>query len=157
MEQKKRGIARRATTAAAKGWAYSLGIAGLYQEGLKIGNGLIAAGQIVRQKLTDGPQNHRHETFDEAVERLGLDEEHLIHQARVFSIRSWSWFASSMLAVAWLLGISFSDAPFSHALLCLGLILMSFTKQMTWRFRFCQIRDQELYAFWPWLFSPGRW
>lgn len=157
MEQKKPGIARRAAVGVGKAWAYSLGITSLAREFGRIGGNVAAGGGFVRRKLADGPQNYRNETFQEAIERLDLDEEHLVRQARVFSTRAWSWFASMMLATAWLARISISNAPWSHALLCFGLIGMSFAKSITWRFRFCQVRDRELYSFGPWFFNTRRW
>lgn len=155
MEQKKQK--RRIALGLAKAWAYSLGFTGLYRDGRRIGGNLSALANHVRRKLKDGPQNYRHETFREAVERLGLDEEHLIRQARAFNLRAHSWFAALMLSTAWLAAIPLSDAPWSHALVCVGAMSMTFAKAITNRFRFAQIRDAELYSFGPWFFSPARW
>lgn len=157
MEQQQRGIVRRASTNVAKAWAYSLGITSLVREGQRIAGNLATLGGQVRRKLADSPANYRHETFEAAIERLDLDEVHLVRQARAFNTRASSWFLALMLATGWLAYIPWSDSPVQHFVLCLGVMMMTFCKSITWRFRFCQIRDQELYSFGPWFFSPWRW
>ena len=157
MENTKHGIARRAVVGVGKAWFYSLGLTGLAHELRRIGGNVIAAGGYVRRKLNDGPHNYRRETFQDAVARLHLDHAHLVSQARVFNVRAFSWLAAMLLATAWLAGAAWSDAPLSHAVLCLGAMFATFSKAITWRFRFCQIRDQELYSFGPWFRNPGRW
>lgn len=157
MEQKKHGFARRATVGVAKAWAYSLGITSLAREGQRIAGNMGALGAHVRRKLNDSPANYRHEAFEEAVERLELDEAHLVRRGQDFNTRAASWFAALMLATGWLAYIPWSDAPLQHFILCLGLMFMTFSKSITWRFRYCQIRDAELYGFGPWFRSPGRW
>ena len=154
---KQPGIARRAVVGVGKAWFYSLGLTGLAHELRRIGGNVIAAGGYVRRKLQEGPQNYRHETFQDAVDRLGLDDAHLVRQARAFNTRALSWLTAMLLATAWLAGAAWSDAPFAHAALCLGAIFMTFSKAITNRFRFCQIRDQELYSFGPWFRNPARW
>lgn len=159
MEQKKqkRGIVRRAGGGLAKAWAYSLGFTGLYRDGQRIAGNLAALGTNVRRKLTDSPANYRHETFEAAVQRLDLDGVHLIRQARAFNVRAASWFLALMLSTGWLAYLPWSDSPIQHFILCLGLMFMTFAKSITWRFRYCQIRDAELYSFGPWFRNPGRW
>lgn len=156
-EQQKHGIMRRGAVGLAKAWSYSLGITSTGRELHRLGGNLGALARNAAGKLRSSPADFRHETFEEAVERLGLDEAHLIRQAKAFNKRSLAWYGSMVLSTAWLAGISYSDSPWSHALICGGLIGMSFAKAITWRFRFCQVRDQELYGFLPWFFSPGRW
>ena len=155
--EQKHGIVRRAGVGVAKAWAYSLGITSLYREGRRIAGSLGALGAGMRRKLSDGPENYRHETFEAAVQRLGLDGDELVRQARIFNLRAASWFAAMMLATSWMAYIPWSDAPLQHFVLCLGLVLMTGAKFITWRFRFCQIRDQELYSFMPWILNLGRW
>lgn len=159
MEQqpKKHGVARRAVVGVAKAWSYSLGITSLARELGRIGGNAAAAGGWVRQKLSDGPKNYRHETFQEAVDRLGLDEAHLVRQWRAFNLCAHSWMAAFLLATVWLAGAAWSDMPLSHGILCFGAMVFTFSKAITWRFRACQVRDAELYSFGPWFFSPGRW
>jgi len=158
MEQnKKHGVARRAVVGVAKAWSYSVGITSLVRELGRIGGNVAAAGGWIRRKLADGPENYRHETFQEAVDRLGLDEAHLVRQWRAFNLRAHSWMAALLLATAWLAGAAWSDAPLAHGVLCLGVMFLAFSKAITWRFRACQIRDAELYSFVPWFLSPGRW
>ena len=154
---KQHGIARRAIVGLGKAWSYSLGLTSLSRELGRIGGNVAAAGGYVRRKLKDGPQNYRHETFKDAVNRLGLDDAHLMRQARAFNLRAFSWLAAMLLATAWLAGVAWSDAPVTHAILCLGAIFMTFSKAITARFRYAQIRDQELYAFGPYIRNPGRW
>lgn len=156
-QQKKRGIARRAVVGVGKAWSYSLGITSAVREAVRIGGKVADGYRFVRNKLADGPHNYRHETFAEAVERLGLDEAHLIRQAKAFNLRGYSWLAALLLATAWLAGAAWSDAPVAHVILCLGVMILAFSKAITFRFRACQIRDNALYSFGPWFFSPGRW
>lgn len=160
MEQPKKqhGIVRRAAGGTAKAWAFSLGLTGLYSTGKRIVGNVGAAGAYVRRKLNDSPDNYRRESFEEAVERLHLSEEHLINQAKAFNTRSMSWLASMVLATGWLAWLAASDALTVLAfVLWLGLMFMTGALTITWRFRFCQIRDQELYSFVPWFSNPGRW
>lgn len=156
-QQHKHGIARRTGVGLAKAWSYSLGITSLARTGQRIGGNLGALGKHVHRKLTDSPANYRHESFEEAVDRLGLDEAHLVRQARAFNVRAISWLAALALATGWLAYLPWSNSPFLHFVLCLGLMFMAFAKSFTWRFRYAQIRDQELYSFGPWFLSPGRW
>ncbi len=158
LQQKKRGIVRRAAGGVGKAWAYSLGLTSLYREGQRIVGTLGALGAHVRHKLSDSPANYRQESFDDAVERLSLDEAHLIKQAHIFQIRSMSWLAALLLATVWLAWQSLSGTlQLQGFIVWLGLMSMTSAKSITWRFRFCQIRDQELYSFGPWFRNPGRW
>ena len=156
--KKKPGIIRRAASGTAKAWAWSIGLPALVKTGKRIGGNLSAAGTHVRRQLNDSQANYRIESFKAAVERLGLDETHLIKQAKAFNTRALSWLASMILASGWLAWLAASDALTVQAfIIWVGLMTMTFAKTITWRFRFCQIRDQELYSFGPWLRSPGRW
>ena len=160
MEQPKKqhGIVRRAAGGTAKAWAFSLGLTGLYSTGKRIVGNVGAAGAYVRRKLNDSPDNYRRESFEEAVERLGLDEAHLIKQAKAFNVRALSWLASMVMATAWLVWLALSGTLTLQAFIVwLGLMVMTGAKCITWRFRYSQIRDQELYGFGPWFRNPGRW
>ncbi|MBW7900332.1 MAG: hypothetical protein H3C26_02570 [Rhodocyclaceae bacterium] len=152
--QKKHGIARRAVVGLGRAWLYSIGITSLGRTLGRIGGDINAGFGHVRRKLADG--NYRRESFQQAVERLDLDSEHLVHQARAFNVRAFSWLGAALLSLLWLLGAGWSDAPFSHAILCLGAVFMASCKSLSWRFRACQIRDGELYSFGPWFWSLGR-
>lgn len=156
-QQKKRGIVRRAASTTAHLWAKSLGLVGLADTLQRIGNNAGDLFHLAKSRIQDKPENHRHETFDEAVARLDLNEEHLLRQAQAFRIRAWSWFVSTMLATAWLAYIPHSSHPVQGFIVATALIFMCFAKCITWHFRFCQIRDQDLYAFGPWFRNPGRW
>lgn len=157
MEQtKKPGVARRAVVGVAKAWSYSIGLTSLARELGRIGGNVAHVGGYVRRKLADGPHNYRNEKFGEAVDRLGLDEAHLIRQARAFNRWAFWWLAVLLLATVWLAGASWSDAPVRQVILCFGIMFVAFAKASTWRYRFCQIRDAELYSFGPWFWSLGR-
>lgn len=156
--KKKHGIVRRAAVGVGKAWAYSLGLTSLYGTGKRISGNLAAGAAHVRRQLNDSPANYRHETFEQAVERLGLDEAHLIRRARIF--KRWaSWcFVATMVATAWLAYAPFTDRPFNAFLLTVGIIFMTGSQWLKWHFRFCQIRDQSLeLGFVQWLLNPGRW
>lgn len=158
-QQKKPGIVRRAAGGTAKLWAFSLGLTGLWNTGKRIGGNLSAAGAHVRRKLKDSPANYRHETFEDAVERLGLDEAHLVKQAKAFNVRALSWLASMVMATIWLGWLTLSATLTMQAfILWLGLMFMASAKFITWRFRYCQIMDRELYSFGTWFRDNlGRW
>lgn len=156
-QQKKPGRARRTVAFVGKAWAYSLGITSVKRELGRIGSNAATVGTWALRQLRSSPADYRHESFAEAIDRLGLAEEDLIRQARAFNLRAHSWLAALFLAAAWFAGAAWSDAPASHTVLCFGAMFLAFSKAITFRFRFCQCRDTELYAFWPWFFSPGRW
>ncbi|MDO8465277.1 MAG: hypothetical protein Q7S46_08510 [Gallionella sp.] len=162
MEQQKTGFKTgfvwRAATGTAKAWTYSLGITGLYRTGKGLSSKLSDAGAHVRRQLNDSPANYRHETFKQAIERQCLDEAHLIKRAKTFNTRSLSWLASMVMATAWLAWLALSGTLTLQAFIVwLGLMVMTGAKCITWRFRYSQIRDQELYGFGPWFRNPGRW
>lgn len=157
-QQKKPGFVRRAAGGTAKAWAFSLGFTELYRTFKRIGGNLSAANAHVRRQLNDKPENHRLETFEQAVDRLGLTEEHLIKQAKAFNTRSLSWLASMVMASAWLAYLALSGTLTLQAfILWLGLMFMTGAKSITWRFRYSQICHQELFSFGSWLRNPGRW
>lgn len=156
--QKKPGIVRRAAVGTAKAWAYSLGFTSLYRTTRRIGGNLSAVGEHVRRQLKDSPANHRHETFEQAIARLSLDEAQLIRRARIF--KRWaSWcFLATMLATAWLAYVPFTERPFNAFLLTVGVIFVTGSQWLKWHFRFCQIRDQSLeQGFVQWILNPRRW
>lgn len=155
--QKKPGIARRAVVGVGKVWAYSTGITSLARELGRIGGNLGGAAGAIRRKLSDGPQNYRNEKFQEAVDRLGLDEGDLVKLYKYCNTWGLGWLASLLLTTFWLAGAVWSNAPVLHVILCFGWMFVTFSKAITWRFRACQIRDAELYSFGPWFLSPGRW
>lgn len=156
--KKKPGIVRRAATGTAKAWAYSIGLPSLLRTGKRIGGNLSAAGAHVRRQLNDSPANYRREMFIEAVERQGLDEEHLIKRAKIFNTASLSWLVAMLMVTAWLGWLALGTLTLKAFLLCLGLMFMTGAKTIIWRFRYCQIRDQSLeQGFVQWLHSPGRW
>lgn len=157
--QKKSGIVRRAARGTAKAWAFSIGLTGLISTGKRIYGNLSAVGAHVRRQLNDSAADYRVESFDDAVNRLGIDEAHLIKQAKAFNTRSLSWLASMVMASACLAYLALSGTLTLQAfILWLGFMFMASTMTITWRFRFCQIRDQSLeQGFVQWLRNPGSW
>jgi hypothetical protein len=157
MEQtKKPGVARRAVVGVAKAWSYSIGLTSLARELGRIGGNLATVGGWVRRKLADGPQNYRHESFAEAVERLGLDEAHLIQQGRAFKQRAIWFFIATLAAAGALAYAPFTDHPVNAFFMALGALALTGARWLQWHFRYCQIRDAELYSFGPWFWSLGR-
>lgn len=146
-QPKEKGIARRAAVGLAKGWAYSLGFYSLREEGQRIAGAARAGARYVRRKLADGPHNHRHETFEEAVVRLTLTEDHLERRARDFRIRTNSNLAAFFLALGWSFYLPWTAHPYSSLLIDFGLMIMTYANAFCWHFRVCQIRDRELYSF----------
>lgn len=156
-QQQKRGIARRVGVGLVKALSYSLGITSLARTGQRIGGNLGALGKHVHRKLTDSPANYRHESFEEAVDRLGLDEAHLVRQARIFRRYAIWYFVATMTATAWLAYAPFTHRPINAVLMALGAIVISGLKWLKWNFHYCRIRDQEFHSFGHWIRSPGRW
>ncbi len=147
LPQKQRNIFVRSSRAVGRFWLWSTGFSSLGNQLGRIGSnlkGFIQQGQ---------PREYRHETFEEAVSRMSLDEQHLIRQARSFNLIAATWFFMMCLSLLWLSLAPRSDSPLAHVLISLGLIWVCFAKSITWRFRFCQIRDQELYSFQSWIVS----
>ncbi|MFA7292172.1 MAG: hypothetical protein WC023_07965 [Rhodocyclaceae bacterium] len=156
-QQQRRGFGRRAVVGVGKAWSYSIGLTSLVRELGRIGRNVAAVGGYVRRKWADGPHNYRHETFAEAVERLGLDEAQLISQGRAFKQRA-SWFFIAMLAAAGALAYApFTDHPVNAFFMALGAFVLTGARWLMWHFRYAQLRDAELYSLGPWLLSPGRW
>jgi hypothetical protein len=157
-QQKKHGIARRAVVGVGKAWSYSIGLTSLARELGRIGGNVAAVGGYVRRKLADGPQNYRHESFHDAVERMGLDEVHLLRRARLFRAYAIWNFVAMMVATVWLAYVPFTDRPTNAFFVTLGLIVATCSQWLTWHYRFCQIRDHDLdRGFSAWLMNPGRW
>lgn len=157
-QKKKYSFARRAAVGTAKAWSYSVGLTSLARTGQRITHDLATLGAHVRRRLNDSPENYRCESFEAAVQRLGLDEARLRKQARTFSTFSLAWLAASVLASLWLGWLVLSGTLQLQGLVVwCGVMFMTSSKSITWRFRFCQCRDQELYSFVPWFTNPGRW
>lgn len=159
MEQTKRpGIARRAVVGVAKSWSYSIGLTSTVREGIRIWGDIVEGYRFVRRKLADGPHNYRNETFQDAVDRLGLDETHLLQRARIFRLYANVGFVAMMVATGWLAYVPFTDRPINALFLTLGLIAATGSQWLTWHYRYCQIRDHDHdLGFGTWLMNPGRW
>ncbi|ARU31737.1 hypothetical protein CAP31_08620 [Sulfuriferula sp. AH1] len=159
-QPQKRGLVwliKQSAVGLGKGWAWSLGLTSLKNEGVRIASNVSDLGAYVHRKLTEQP-TCRHESFNDAVDRLGLTEEDLIRQAKIFNSRAANWFLSAAIGLLWMAFLPTSNSPFSHFLLCFGIILMSSAKAVTWRFRFCQIREEQLFGFGEWLRGEaGKW
>lgn len=154
----KHGIARRAAVGVGRLWAYSLGITSLVRTGHRIWGRLDTGADYVRRKLADGPQNYRRESFNEAVERLGLDEADLERRACLYrSYAIWN-FLAMMVATGWLAYVPFTDHFVNALLLTLCLIAAIGSQWLMWHYRYCQLRDRDLETgFGAWLMNPGRW
>ena len=156
--KKKPGIIRRAASGTAKAWSYSIGLTSFYRTTRRIGGKLSDVVAHGRRQLKDTAANHRRESFQDAVQRLSLDEAHLIKQAKAFNTRSLSWLASMVMATAWLGWLALSGTLTLQAfILWCGLMFMAGAKTITWRFRYSQICHQELFSFGSFLRTPGRW
>lgn len=158
-QQKKHGIVRRAAGGTAKAWAYSLGLTGLYSTLKRLGGKLAAIGSFVWQKLNDSSDNYNKESFDQAVARLCLDEAHLNKQAKAFNTWALSWLASIFVSIAWVGWLALSGMlTMQGFILWFFFMFMAGAKFITWRFRYYQIMDRELYSFGTWFRDNlGRW
>lgn len=158
-QQKKPGIVRRAAVGTVKAWAYSLGITSLFRTGKRIGGRVAGLGGYVLRELKKTKADYRHETFEEAVERLGLDEAHLVRQARIFHRQSLVWLMLAILCVGLQLFYALHGVLTPRGfVLTIAFEFMTLSKMLANRFRYCEIRDHEHYSFGPWFWSlGGRW
>lgn len=147
--QKQRNIFIRSGRAVGRFWLWSTGVQSLASQ-------LGRTGSAVKGFVQMQTRSHRVETFEQAVSRMSLSEQHLIRQARSFNWLATWYFFGMCLSFLWLSLAGRSDSPLAHVLISLGLAWVCFAKWITWRFRFCQIRDQKLYSFQSWIVS-GKW
>jgi hypothetical protein len=158
-QQKKPGIVRRAAVGVGKAWAYSLGFTSLIRTSKRIGGRVAGLAGYVWRELRKTKSDYRHETFQEAIERLGLDEAHLVRQARIFHRQSLIWLMLAIFCAGLQLFYALNGAlTVRDLVLTIGFEFMTLSKMLANHFRFCEIRDQEHYSFGPWFWSlGGRW
>lgn len=137
--KKAMGVARRV------GSVYVWSIAGDWREVRE------NAGRL-RERL-HGLRNrkYREESFDCAVERLGLTKEQLRQrQDQLFGL-SVIYGLIVVIAVVFLCVAPLSAHPVNHALMSLGVIIVAGTKFLAARFRVAQIHSRRLLGFKEWL------
>lgn len=92
-----------------------------------------------------------HATFAEAVARLNLTEADLRDKEEEFQFRSALGFLSIVAGFAFFVFFPTVTHQVSHILMSAGVMLVGAASWLRWRFRACQVRDRELYAFGSWL------
>lgn len=130
------------------GWTMAKQAAGVASEAIET-SGRIA--RMAREALIQ--KNLRHETFHEAIERLQITNTDLIVTGRSFAKRRNVWFFCFIVSFAFFASAPFVANPISHGMISAGAMALCLAKSLVWHFRFCQVRDQELYGFGPWFFS----
>ena len=139
--ERKKGIIRRA------GSAYAWSIAGDWRE-VRENFGKLRArlAELRNAQYLD-------ESFNEAVDRLGLTQAQL-HQRhdQLFGL-SVIYGLIVMVAFGFLCATTYSPHPINHALMSSGVIIVAGSKFITARFRVAQIRAGRLFGFKEWLFG----
>lgn len=96
---------------------------------------------------------YRTESFEDAVDRLGLTNETLKRRHDQLAGLSIIYGIIVIVALLFLAATPISDHPFNHALMSLGTAILAGTKFLSARFRVSQIRAGDLFGFWQWLFG----
>lgn len=101
----------------------------------------------------DGILNRRfrHESFDEAVARLGLSDEDLKKRADYLASLGFLFGLISALALLFLAATPLSPSPLNHALMSSGVVFVAGTKYLAIRFRVAQIRKRAFFEFKDWV------
>lgn len=93
----------------------------------------------------------RHETFEEAIQRLGLSKQDIEDKRRQFDLMAFFYGLLSLLCFLYMLMAPFSPHPIAHGFLMFGVFVVFFTKYIGFRFRIAQIRAQQFFEFKDWL------
>lgn len=98
-------------------------------------------------------REYREESFDDAVERLGLTQERLRQRHDQLFGLSMIYGLIALIAVGFLCVTPLSEHPFNHALMSLSVLIVAGTKFLAARFRVAQLRAGRLFGFKVWLFG----
>ena len=93
----------------------------------------------------------RHETFQEATQRLGISEDRLEKTLHALELRAAIWFALCAVAFCSLTLSGISAHPVNQAVLSIGVLLLGASQAAKSRFRAAQIHRRQLFGFWAWL------
>ncbi len=96
-------------------------------------------------------RKYRIEQFDHAVARQGLDRQFIAHRYQQLTGMAALYGLIAVVAIAFLVAAPWSEHPFSHACLSLGVAGLAGSKYLVARFRADQIHAGELFGFWQWL------
>lgn len=97
----------------------------------------------------------RHETFADAVARLGLTDDRLRRRQQEFEFTAAVWFSLCAVSFVFLLLSVVSAHPVSQAALSIGVMALAASHAIKARFRAAQVRQRELFGFTAWLFGRG--
>lgn len=140
--------AARTAVSVITGWTLAKQVASVASDAIDTANRL---GQLAKSAFK------RHEpykeTFEDAAQRLGLAAANIRSAEQSFAKRTAWWFVGLVMGFVFFALTPLVANPISHALLSGGVMILSAAKALVWRFRYCQIRDRELYDFGPWFFS----
>lgn len=129
----------------------------LFKPSEVVGKEMIDRASRLRQDAYQGDVEYRHETYQEAIERLGLDREKIERRRRELVIQSRAWYALSLASLLYslYLGIQGSIIGVLGAL-CIGL-LIAFVSGFVLAFRVHQIDREELFSFQDFLKCSDGW
>lgn len=100
-------------------------------------------------------RRYRNEDFSTAVARLGLSKERLRRRHGQLYGLSVLYALIMAIALAFVCAAPFSEHPFNHALMSIGVAIVAGSKFLAARFRAAQIRAGRLFGFKEWLFGTG--
>lgn len=93
----------------------------------------------------------RHESFDDAMDRLGLDENDLMARQAALERVFWMYGVVAVVAFGLLVGSPFVKHSASQFLLSLGVFLFMGARCAVTRFRVVQIRQRRFMGFLEWI------
>lgn len=135
----KKGIFRRAVS------AYAWSIAGDWRE--VNGNAKRLRARLAALRNF----KYREESFDDAVNRLGLTKAELHRRHDQLLGLSAIYGLIVLVAIGFFCIAPYSTHPVNHALMSLGVIIVAGSKFLASRFRVAQIRSRWLFGFKEWL------
>lgn len=142
----------RAAQAAGAGIAWLTGWRIVQQAASAVGDAIAAAGRIgMMVKPLFSRRRPGHETFSQAVGRLGLTEGDLQKQLGDIQFRASLWLAVFCISLTVLVISPLVSNPASHALNAAAITTVGLARWLSWRFRGCQCRARALYGFGGWI------
>jgi hypothetical protein len=101
--------------------------------------------------LISAPARRREESFAQAMQRLGVDEEALAKRLKVLRMQTTVYLGVAVIAFVMLTMSPFVARPLTNLLMSLGVFGLCVTRGGIARFRVCQIEQRDLFGFRQWI------
>lgn len=123
-----------------------------------LGKDMIDRASGLRKNLyKTATREYRHETYEDAVARLGLSEDQLERRRNELVIQSRIWYALSVVSLIYSLYLGVNGSIIGVlGTLCIGL-LIAFVSAFVLAFRVHQIDRKELFSFQEFLKDSSGW